>query len=392
MSTLYGYMSPFELKLAREDAKLELEGSRLIYEYEMLEKEHELMLEEIELKSIFMEGCTSDDLYMMYEDENESNEEKKEGILTKIWNWLKNIFNAIIGKTKETIRYIVVDVNYAIGYSVDKINNILNDVENVIGKFKGNKDAELTKDDIKKYNHISAIVDIDDNGNSKINEDSYINAIKDKGSVPGDKLKSGFESLSNRCKEILNTIGDATTALSRSIAGFLRAIVSRINTTVTVLLNQIKNKSDNSGTNELANMTDEEKNKILNGIKNIINDAKNKIPDEVKQAFKDDANKVLDKFVEKFGKKSVEVANTSSSAAVNFIENLFSGGENKGEEQKKGEEHVDQNSVHDVDDVYSSIFESLDIDTIDSTFEKSYSESYNNDLDDFANILDDLLQ
>lgn len=375
-NTLYGYMSPFELELAREDAKLELEGSRLIYEYAMLEKEHELMLEEIELKSIVMEGCTSDDLYMMYEDENESNEEKKEGIISKIWNWLKNIFNAIIGKTKKAILVIEANTKYAIDYSIDKLNAILDDVKKVIEDVRRNKGNanKFFPNKLKKYPQIKDIVDVD-NDKATINSDKYMEKIKDDESGPtlGSKLKSELENLENKCKDIINTINAGVNNLVEAIGDFLENIVTKINGTISNMLNKINNESNDSNNNNSDSSGDDGKkvdaDKVLNGIKDKFNDdqlkqieqSKNEVKDVITNAITNGITDIAGKVKDFLSKKKEEGQNTKESA-------------------------------HDIDDVYSSIFESLDIDTIDSTFEESYSESHDDDLNAFIDILDDLLQ
>lgn len=400
-NTLYGYMSPFELELAREDAKLELEGSRLIYEYAMLEKEHELMLEEIELKSIVMEGCTSDDLYMMYEDENESNEEKKEGIISKIWNWLKNIFNAIIGKTKKAINVIEVRTKYVIDYSIDKLNNLLEDVKNLINDIRNgslSKDDALKKENIRKYAHIKDIVDNGDDG-ATFSSNKYTEKIKDESGGPtlGEQLKSELTNLSNKCNDILGNITEAakvrTNGLGKKVADFLRAIVNKINGTITNMLNKIKNESNDSDNdsdnNDDSGNGDGNNNNNIDAVA-VFNEAIKNVKFSKEQRKELKANK--DKFIKYITKQATKGATNITDTAIKYMDKFLNNNKNDSSNENKEEGEPETASVHDIDDVYSSIFESLDIDTIDSTFEESYSESHDNDLNAFINILDELLQ
>lgn len=89
-----GYLTVEERVSLAEDMRIENEFERLWTMYEMVDLKLQQMFRDAELK-VLTESGTYDDLQFLYEEAQEEANEQKEGILSKIWAFIKGIFKGI---------------------------------------------------------------------------------------------------------------------------------------------------------------------------------------------------------------------------------------------------------------------------------------------------------
>ena len=95
MNTLYNnYVSESAIEEAASFEKMSLNIDRLLLAYESVCRKEELDIREAEIRCMEESGDI-DLLESYYMEASEENEEKKEGILTKIWDAIKEFFRKI---------------------------------------------------------------------------------------------------------------------------------------------------------------------------------------------------------------------------------------------------------------------------------------------------------
>ena len=91
-----GYLTGIERDMAIEEAQMENTFSRINTMWEMVNLEYEQNIRDAELK-VFKESGTYDDLQFLYEEADAEAGEKKKGLLSKLLEFIGNIFNTIGG-------------------------------------------------------------------------------------------------------------------------------------------------------------------------------------------------------------------------------------------------------------------------------------------------------
>ena len=131
MNNFYGYMSEWELQCAKESAMIESTLNRINKDFTVAEMDHRLRLEDIEMKALFNESATDNDLTNMYLKEHTVFMEETESLWQKFKNWLKGIINAILGKNKK------IDPNSVDGdVEIPDVEGSINFIDKVLNNLK----------------------------------------------------------------------------------------------------------------------------------------------------------------------------------------------------------------------------------------------------------------
>ena len=212
-----GYLTGIDRELALEDAEIENMSSRIDTMWKMVNLEYEQNIRDAELK-VFRENGTYDDLLYLYQEAENEASEKKQGLLSKLFDFIASIFNTIGGwfsqlfgengekkptppPEAEQPEVIVTVVN---GYT--KAKNFIQklfDAFTTIVTFGLNKKCGTVKAVFIELGVIGLIKSITDAlGIDKIKEE--VNNISDDGGDTkklGAKFKEGFEELKTNGKK-----------------------------------------------------------------------------------------------------------------------------------------------------------------------------------------------
>lgn len=91
-----GYLTGIDRELALEDAEIENMSSRIDTMWKMVNLEYEQNIRDAELK-VFRENGTYDDLLYLYQEAENEASEKKQGLISKLFDFIASIFNTIGG-------------------------------------------------------------------------------------------------------------------------------------------------------------------------------------------------------------------------------------------------------------------------------------------------------
>jgi len=91
-----GYLTGIDRELALEDAEIENMSSRIDTMWKMVNLEYEQNIRDAELK-VFRENGTYDDLLYLYQEAENEASEKKQGLISKLFDFIASIFKTIGG-------------------------------------------------------------------------------------------------------------------------------------------------------------------------------------------------------------------------------------------------------------------------------------------------------
>ncbi len=111
-------------KMAIFDAEMANQSNKLATMYEMVSLKSNQIYKDIETR-VFLEGGDIDDMTYLYQEAQEEAVEKKKGIITKIIEWFKKIFEAIREKVSGIINSSADNVDVEVPANVPKIVELL---------------------------------------------------------------------------------------------------------------------------------------------------------------------------------------------------------------------------------------------------------------------------
>ena len=111
-------------KMAIFDAQMANQSNKLATMYEMVSLKSNQIYKDIETR-VFLEGGDIDDMTYLYQEAQEEAVEKKKGIITKIIEWFKKIFDAIREKVGSLINGSGENVDVEVPANVPKIVELL---------------------------------------------------------------------------------------------------------------------------------------------------------------------------------------------------------------------------------------------------------------------------
>lgn len=111
-------------KMAIFDAEMANQSNKLATMYEMVSLKSNQIYKDIETR-VFLEGGDIDDMTYLYQEAQEEAVEKKKGIITKIIEWFKKIFEAIREKVSGIINSSAGNVDVEVPANVPKIVELL---------------------------------------------------------------------------------------------------------------------------------------------------------------------------------------------------------------------------------------------------------------------------
>lgn len=111
-------------KMAIFDAEMANQANKLATMYEMVSLKSNQIYKDIETR-VYLEGGDIDDMTYLYQEAQEEAVEKKKGIITKIIEWFKKIFDAIREKVGSLINGSGENVDVEVPANVPKIVELL---------------------------------------------------------------------------------------------------------------------------------------------------------------------------------------------------------------------------------------------------------------------------
>ena len=196
-----GYLTGIERDMAIEEAQMENAISRLDTMWEMVNLEYEQNIRDAELK-VFSESGTYDDLQFLYEEADKEAGEKKQGILSKLLEFIGSIFNTIGGWFDKLAGAnpppdgpqpeVTVNAVQNMEKATPKITELLNKAKDIVSNpknYMGKVFAGLAIGGI-----LTSIVEAIGIGNSLSPEE--IKEMTEKGNAPNclDKFKAWYKS------------------------------------------------------------------------------------------------------------------------------------------------------------------------------------------------------
>lgn len=291
MNTLYNnYVSESAIEEAASFEKMSLNIDRLLLAYESVCRKEELDIREAEIRCMEESGDI-DLLESYYMEASEENKEKKEGILTKIWDAIKeffrNIKNFLFGeKQMKNLENAAkegkeADVNPETKTFLDKAKNVLsafiNNIKNIPSQIHDGISEMDAKKKVEASLGIAALLTLvtvgifkkDANGNNLVKVkaeevwqfvSNYCKPIMDKIESAIDDVK---EKLKNRGSKIQNVVVTAIRDAGNAIKDWVSSALS---------LFGLGKKNDENGKNNDENK-DENNDKSNAGASKTINES-----------------------------------------------------------------------------------------------------------------------
>ena len=258
-------------KMAIFDAEMANQSNKLATMYEMVSLKSNQIYKDIETR-VFLEGGDIDDMTYLYQEAQEEAVEKKKGIIAKIIEWFKKIFDAIREKVSGLINGSGENVDVEVPANVPKIVELLKkhfeSIKMALAKIKsgdflgGFKDLgkavlpeiAVVTTAVVVVKHKAIIGWIKDlTGISKKSEDvvdGVENAVKKEESEDGvdgaEKSLNLFQKFIQKVSEIMSKLAEyAAKGLEKAKAG-AKAVGSALKSVPGKIKNKFKKKTDDA--------------------------------------------------------------------------------------------------------------------------------------------------